>query len=286
MKAWTQALAVSFCATALPCVAASPAGNTADAHRPPWKPEGELFHSYSVFRDEAVSHMRMARKRLAVVTPLLSDGDIATALFAGRVRGLETLALLDAKESRVFHSRHGYLARTQVPTWLVPLSNFRTDAISLLVIDNGVWRVSVRFDDSANKVWQSGLNARSGSRGEELTQGTVRVEASALAPDEIFGWKDVKGARFATDAPRQSAAGAKKPTSSAELAIPASVTMSENDAKKQSGSRIPRRLPRETRLQRLSRQAPEPLSPVTMGESTGSLKVPVPPPNETDVSAE
>lgn len=278
--AWARALVVSICAIVSVSQATPPAA--ADAHRPPWKPEGEGFPGYGAFRDEVVAHMRLARRRLAVVTPLLSDGDIATALFAARVRGLETLALLDARESRAFHSRHSYLARTQVPTWLVPLAKFRTDAVSLLVVDDAVWRVSVRFDDSPNGSWKGGWTGSTPG----APSSAIKIEASSLAPDEIFGWKDVKGARFATDAPSRPPTAAKKSTSRSEPASASSVTMSENDAKKQSGSRIPRRLPRETRLQRLRRQAPEPLSPGSTEESTGSLKVPVPPPNETDVSEE
>jgi hypothetical protein len=248
-----------------------------ESYSPPWRAEGETFLSYGSFRDELVAAIRQARKRVAVVTPLLSDGDVATSLFAARVRRLQTLVLLDARASRAYNSRHEYLARTQVPTWLVALNTFRLDAISLVVIDDGVWRVGARFDDSV--------------------RGSVRVEASSLVPDEVFQWRDVRGARFARDegrglAPRAPSASrapgdaAKKPTTAAGPGTDASVTMGENTAKKQSGSRIPRRLPRETRLQRLQRQSPEPPSPASGEGSMGSLKVPAPPPNEMDVSEE
>jgi len=236
-----------------------------DVYVPAWSRQGEEFPSYSTFRDELMNVLGQARRRVAIVTPLLSDGDLATALFAARMRGLGTLALLDARESKSYSSRHDYLARTQVPTWLVPLAGFRMDAVTLVVIDDTAWRVGARFDDSA--------------------RGSVRIEPAGVTPDEIFSWQNVRGARFAQDKLPAAGrgAGAKNATRRRPPSEPGSVSMDEAKSQKQSGNRLPRRLPRETRLQRLTKGAQE----QDGGEqSTGSLKVPAPPPNESDAVAE
>jgi hypothetical protein len=175
---------------------------------------------------------------------------------------LETLALLDAAESKVYNSRHDYLARAKVPTWLVTMSRFRTDAVSLLVMDGAAWRVSSRFDDGV--------------------QGSIRVDAAAVTPDEIFSWRTVRGARFLQEKVLAGTLppGAKESSDPNRPAAAGSVTITGKQALKQSGGRIPRRLPRETRLQRLVRGSP---TVDGAGESTGSMQVPPPPPNESDV---
>lgn len=243
-----------------PATSATPPRGT---FAPPWNREGESFPGYSSFRDELVAHMRDARKRLAIVTPLLSDADVATALYAARMRGLQTMALLDTRGSRAYNSRHEYLARAKVPVWLVPLGGLRTESPSVLVVDDTAWNVGSHFDESA--------------------PGAVRVSAAGVTPDEIFSWRTSRGARFlqenfATPAvPR----GAKESSRIGRPPAPEPVTIEGNQAQKQSGGRIPRRLPRETRLQWMTRGG----SPRDgTEESTGSLKAPAPPPNETDVS--
>jgi hypothetical protein len=233
-----------------------------------WNPEGETFPSYGIFRDELVSAMRNGQKRLAIVSPVVTDGDIATVLFAAQIKGLQTLALVDSRSARIYNSRHEFLAKANVPTWLVHLSKYRMDSLSLFAIDNSVWSVNVKFSDES--------------------KGQVKISAASVTADEVFAWQGLREPglqKFRSMQPSASGTqqGAKKSTTGDRLARSDSANISEVDEGKQSGGRIPRRLPRQTRLQGLVGGK---LTQEGRQESTGSLKVPAPPANESDVAEE
>jgi hypothetical protein len=254
----------SVLAFAQPTPAPSASGTPTNQPFPPWNREGETFAGYEVFRDELSHQMGKSKVRLAVVTPLLTDGDIATSLFAAQMRGVQGLALLDGKESKVYNSRHDYLARAKVPTWVVPFAKLDAslDFVTLIVLDNSAWRVQARLD--------------------ETHKGSVFVSLAPYSPEEIFQWRTLPKSRFVQrlEGFVTSARGAKDSSEGRASSAKGSANLSESKANK-SGGRLPRRLPRETRLQGIGKG----LAPAeAMQESLGSMRVPAPPPNETDVA--
>ena len=229
-----------------------------------WNKEGQQFETYTFFRDKLLVKIHAAKNRVALLSPFLSDADLATALFSTRLRGLEVVALLGKDRAKEYNSRHGYLAKSQIATYLLDLRNVTaaedltkvSEPVSLIAIDNEAWAVNTLFTDSP-------------PRG-------VFVKAATVTADEVFAWQNAKTAkRLWIDF------GAKKPTRTTRTRISKSGNISEYDTNETGLSRIPRRLPKQTRLQSIKngRQV------LGSGqESTGSRKLPAPPPNEVDVT--
>jgi hypothetical protein len=229
---------------------------------PPWSRDGERFRSYSFFRDELTARLLAVKSRAAVVTPLFADADIATALFTLRLKGLAAMAIVDSQQARNFRSRHEYLARATVPVHLVSFGQlektlFRSEPgpQSFVVMDQEVWRIN-----------------------QTLSEGNTTdliLEPARFTADEVWNWQWDRSAR---KVPMESSAN--KSTSGAAQPREASVTIEKVTRNVRSGGPIPRKLPRETRLQKLGKgQAPR----TDEQESTGSTLVPPPPANETDV---
>jgi hypothetical protein len=235
----------------------------------PWAKDGERFQSYSFFRDELVFKMLEAKQRVAVVSPLLADADVATALFAQKIKGLSTLAILDVAKSRSYHSRHEYLARAQVPTHLVNFDGFLkklkptlpqgSAQFSYVVLDNEAWAINTWFEETLGIAKESQI-----SPGKDLGTGNssrdVFVEPSRYTADEIWNWQFNKGQSVVNPAQR------KLPRTLTTTGIVDKLT------------NIPRKLPKETRLQKISKN-----QSAGTEASTGSTIIPAPPANESDV---
>lgn len=245
-----------------PTAASTPATPAGAA---PWNPEGEKFESYQVFKDELFAALGKAQRRVAVVSMLLSDGDIATALYIAKIRGIIVTVVLDTRESRKIFSRHEYLARTGVPTYFRKLAGLDMGGLTTVVIDDTAWRLDSRLDDK--------------------NSGAVRIDRAATTADEVFAWSsgpDVQQAVFHAPAPQPP--GANTSTRLRRRTKTASDTISDEN-RKQSGASIPRRLPRETRAQRMrdSGTRSSPQSSGSPGEER-LVKVPAPPANESDLT--
>ena len=264
-KASTQAAEKPTAATAIP---SNPALTVPQTSVLPWKSDGEKFESYAVFKDELFAAIGKAKKRVAVVTQYLSDGDLATALYMAKIRGVIVIAVLDSREARKVFSRHNYLARTGVPTYLRKLSGTDMGGSTTVVIDDAAWRLDVHLDDK--------------------NSGGVRIDRSASTADEVFAWSSGPGVEQATFQPppalRKAGPGANTSTRLRRRAQPASDTINDEN-RKQSGASIPRRLPRETRSQRLrdSGTRSNPQSPASPADER-LVKVPAPPANESELT--
>lgn len=230
---------------------------------PQWSHSGDTFATYGVFKDKLAEAMRSARTKIFVASQFLSDGDIATALFAAKLRGVRVLVLLDKRESVHFLSRHEYLTRNGVPTFIKPLASLQMEGLSTIAIDEKVWRVDARFDDKAS--------------------GPVRIEPSPYTTHEVHDWftsqktQSLMAPKFA-----QAEDAANTPTSPLRTVRKASDTIAMTRSKQGSGQ-LPTRLPRETRWQRLQngQSSDDPFVPFS--EFDGSARIPDAPSGESDV---
>jgi hypothetical protein len=218
--------------------------------QPTWKPDGQSFETYTQLKDELIAAFRASKLRVVVASQLLSDGDIATALFAAKLRGLFVSVLLEGGETHRFASRHAYLAQNHVPTYVGKIGPLEMGSPSLLVIDNTAWRISCRFD--------------------EKTLGSVKIDRASQTLQEIAAWfkqpkiKMVDSNRALPYFPR-----AKGSTSRGALDS-ASAKITGNQKNRQAP--LPYRLPQETRLQRLrsGKATPEQNTPVSGKETQAS----------------
>lgn len=236
-----------------------------EATPPAWVPdEGASFPSYRVFQDALVAALRKARTRVALLSTSFTDGDLATSVFGAKLRGLRVLVFVDPRELNRFSSRHDYFVRTGVPTFRFKLSTVHLGGHSTVVIDDLAWRVSTRLDDK--------------------TTNSVDVRRSPYTAEEIFGWTRAQGSEPLLTAPPVPAVG-RGANSSTRVRRSVGMPSGTMEAKRPDFQRgtVPRRLPRETRLQGLQRGSAdyEPLSIPPPSGAAGESRFPG---NETDVT--
>ncbi len=157
------------------------------------------FPSYGVFRDLLLESVQKARTRVLVVTPQIFDGDVASALFSAKLRGLNVRVVLDPKKSRGYLSRHTYLMENNVEISMTPLVNSNRNWKTLLVVDDGVWAVSASLAPKH--------------------KGGVNFSPAALPPEDVAQWFSEALSNPVKFAPIPLA-GAKKPTSAPASRIP------------------------------------------------------------------
>ena len=261
----------------------------------PWARDGERFKSYSFFRDELVYKLLGAKSRVAIITPLLADPDVATVLFTQRIKGLSVFALVDASRSRSFHSRHEYLARSLVPTHLVGYEKLLQAVArkganlslssSFVIIDSEAWTINTWFEETPGLARESEQSQAGGSSRE------IFVEPSSDTADEIWSWQFNKGTRSVPVPSSLPNAGrfrnSKRPSEKslgrrADASSQTIETSPESILDLPSAGPVPKKLPRETRLQKL-KKGRLPRDSAGAQTSTGSSLVPPPPANESDV---
>ncbi len=189
--------------------------------------EPTTFPVYALFRDSFLDAVRRAKERVILVTWNVTDGDVATALYSAKLRGLQVKVMLDKLKSSTYSSRHNYLRENGVDVVLQTLRSRTFSWKSVVVIDGDVWEASAAFDDRVR--W------------------SVRFWPSSLAADDVCAWFPAGplSSRFLRLQSVESLAGAKNPTNT-------------GNAERSSGTiqgslRVPRKthssrgLPRETR---------------------------------------
>lgn len=251
-----------YCLLFLPCSALSI--SPADFFIPTWNVEGQQFFTYQVMRDEIVASLRYAKQRILVVTYFFSDGDIASALKSARLRGLQVNVLLDSQHAYKFGSQMVGLAGQNVMVMKSNVQRYAMEGQTTLVIDNSVWRLSSRLDDKS--------------------EGVARIDRSPFTADEVFGWFQNITPEPTPENGNSKSASAKTPTKPDRRGIRIFGTMSESsDPKASSAQPIPKKLPRETRIQRLKRKG---TSEQGENPSVGGTRRPEPSSRESDLSTD
>jgi len=91
--------------------------------------------SYSELRHEILGIIGGATKKIWLVTPYLTDGEIATSLFMAKYRKLDVKVLLGRKNANKYLSRLGFLKRQNVPVFLAPEGFGFVDSTAILSDD-------------------------------------------------------------------------------------------------------------------------------------------------------
>ena len=201
-----------------------------------WNADGDSFSSYPVMRDELFEAIRNAQSKVFIASFLLTDGDIASALFSARLKGLKVKVLLDQKSSKHFLSRQNYLAQNGVETHSKKLAPFEMEGLSTVLIDDDVWRLNAKLDEK----WD----------------GPVRIDRSPFTPSEMEAWftgEAIPKPKLTQPSPADNAAILSESANTSTRVRRSRRTGSGTIAKSEQdqGDSIPRRLPRETRLQKM-----------------------------------
>jgi hypothetical protein len=193
-----------------------------------WPLEGFVSPGYNVFKDELMLAILQARQRVGVITEELIDGDIATALYRAKLKGVKVFVVLSAAKAKKIESRGSYLSRAGITTIVFPIKQNSVGiqvfgSPTTLAIDNRALKVSVPLD--------------------ERLVSSVRIDSSPFTPDEIFMLETAAGAKRFSEIPYvfQTKEKLKRKTSSSssKFSLP----------KNQKA----RRLPKETILQKQTR---------------------------------
>lgn len=235
----------------------------------PWRGEGQQYLSYGVFKDDLLDAVAAAKERIVFVTLAFDDAELASALYAAKARGVFVATLIDSEESKAARgagSVFEQFARRNLLLLSGSVAKLPMEGLSTLVFDSSVWRLSARLD--------------------EKSAASVRIDRSPYTFDEVLEWvkRPRSEGKETSKLQQKKEKGAKTPTRPNAPGIKIFGTMkSEGEAKAEPLKSIPKKLPRETRLQRLQRgrsSVPE------QDGSTGSTHRPAESSREEDLGNE
>lgn len=225
--------------------------NAKSAFVPPWNLEGESYFSYATFRDDLLSALKSAVSKIYLVSYAFSDGSLSSALYAARNRGVFVGLLIDEVEGR--QNEPSQVLKQNLIVFKSRLSRYQMEGLSTLVIDESTWRLNARLD--------------------EKTPGAVRIDRSPFTSEEVLEWFRRPKQKLPSSphpAGQISMDSAKSPTNGGRPGLKIFGTI-RNEAVTGAANEkaIPRKLPRETRWQKLRRQGAQADSPSeNLGDSS------------------
>ncbi len=98
----------------------------------------QSFDRFSSFRYRVLELIGGAQKDVTLITEFLSDGEIVTALYLAKYRGLDIKVYLGSAKSNHPMSRLNYLNNQRIKAYLIP-SDFPSQKGSLLYVDGALF---------------------------------------------------------------------------------------------------------------------------------------------------
>jgi hypothetical protein len=254
-----------------------------------WPKEGYTAPGYGVFRDDLMFAILQATQKVAIITDEFNDGDIATALFRAKLKGIKLLVVLIPTKKISIQSRGNYLSRAGITTIVFPSVSVQKNlkiwgGKTTFAIDDAAFRASSSLDERETK--------------------PVRIDPSPFTASEIFEFETADGAkRFSAEPGLFQERAKSKPSLKEQTKEPVSedpfegvtsgklenartakqvpVTVSKKDRAK--------RLPRETIIQMRKKARPGVTAPDRIESRENDLssvpvKQPPAPNNETELT--
>jgi hypothetical protein len=254
-----------------------------------WPVQGFQSPGYGVFRDELMFAILQAKTRVAIVTEEFHDGDIATALYRAKLKGVKVLVVLNSSRKAKAQSKGNYLSRVGITTMVLssPSAQFARNkwgGRTSFVLDDKAFRLSSVLD--------------------ERQSGSVKIDGSPFTADEIFSLETEAGAKRFLESPEVLPSRKKKKSSNPKLISPTETSpsgASETSKSTESGVSVrkapeassknsrAKRLPRETIIQKRSKGVSVPLAPNSSESGSSELgtvpvKQPPAPDNESELA--
>lgn len=106
--------------------------------------------SFSDLRHEMLGIIGGATKRLWLVTPYLTDGEIATSLFMAKYRKLDVKVLLGRNQANSYMSRLSFLKKQNIPVFLTP-ANFAFNTKTAVLSDDRLVVINSDLNVKSNR---------------------------------------------------------------------------------------------------------------------------------------
>ena len=211
-----------------------------DLFEAPWRTMGTTFESYQTFKMSALFKIKAAKKRVLVFSSYFADVDIASALYSAHLRKVVIKVVLDERGLRRYASRHRYFMRTQMPIFLTKLGRLSLEAPTTILIDDKLWRVSVPLSPRVK------------------TQ--IGVMKSPRTTEEVLAWFQAERFSKLTPTLAHKFGGANSFTTRVGKGPSSGIVSGVTGQKRPPG--VPKRLPKETRMQKLQRgiNIPDPIA--------------------------
>ena len=107
--------------------------------------EKETFDTFADFRHRILGLIGGAKNRIILTTSYFTDGDIVSAIYLAKYRGLKVHVFLGPEKAGHYLSRLGYLKRQKVETFLTPEA-FPVQEGSVLIVDKKLYTSSNSLD--------------------------------------------------------------------------------------------------------------------------------------------
>jgi hypothetical protein len=239
---------------------AGSAGATSGAATPPLVPN-ETFESYDSARGAILGLLKTTKDRVAVITPALLDGDLATTLHSLKLSQKNVVIVIDNSGRSRYNSRHQYLMSADIPVYFTNTKSVLPKNTSLIVIDN----VTLAFGAPHDPAWQKSVSIRPSTQTPAELFAAINAKGRLLKvkskpPETRDNWK----AR-----PKTSA----KPSTNQKDSIPTIGGTIDDRIRlrarpiESKSSEIPRSLPKNTRMKEIlsgSGTSEEPVKPVRL----------------------
>lgn len=162
----------------------------------------ETYDKFSGFRNEVLDLVAGAKEHLTVVTDYLTDGEIVTALYLAKYRGLQVKVFLGALQANSPMSRLRYLKRQKIDAYLIP-HNFPVKRGTVIFADGRGFESPNSLNNTAKKNTYA-LHAISGQRLQQMTkayQGALVQPREAIATQLPTVSRERKLGNIATNPP-------------------------------------------------------------------------------------
>ncbi len=108
-------------------------------------PSQQRFFGFSEARGELIRLISSSTARVWLVTPFLSDGEVAAALYVAQYRKIDVKALLEKFKANAYMSRLDFLKKQNIPVFLKP-DSFKPPVDTVLLIDDSLYYFTGELD--------------------------------------------------------------------------------------------------------------------------------------------
>lgn len=108
-------------------------------------PTSYQFDKFTSFRHEILNLIGAAKKQVIITTDYLTDGEIVTALYLAKYRGISVKIFLGAQKANHYMSRLTYLKRQKIKVYLTP-PTFPVKTGTIIIVDQKIFRSKSSLD--------------------------------------------------------------------------------------------------------------------------------------------
>lgn len=221
------------------------------------------MNSFAELRSGILNLISGAKQRIWLVSDYLTDGEIVTALYIGKYRGVDTKVLLGKRKSNMYMSRLRYLKNQNIPVFYKP-EKFPSGYPSQVLVDGSLYKISGELnflDKSRAFKIQKGTKIELDNYIEEFQKATMQgsPEVSETVPLVGKAKHNAMGQPLAAREPVHNLL--PPPREAPYVNMGETYNYDRSPSSRSAPEGLARKLPSKTIAQERSQNPPKPMTP-------------------------